>query len=165
MSQAATIRVGREFGRANLAGAARSGYVSAATGLVTMLVIAACLLLFADRIIGLFIDLNDPQNIPVLNLAIGMMTIAAISQILNGPQRIIVGALYGLQDTWVPMLLSLITLWGVGLISGYWLGLHTALAGNGLWLGSAIGIALSGGVYLWRFQRLTSLNRHRNRRG
>lgn len=154
MSQAATIRVGRAVGRANLTAAAQAGYVSAATGLVTMLIISACLLLFPDRIIGLFININDPQNTQVLNLAIGMMTIAAISQIVDGPQRIIVGALYGLQDTRVPMFLSLVTLWGIGLTSGYYLGLHTSLAGNGLWLGSSIGIAISAVVYLWRFQYL-----------
>jgi multidrug resistance protein, MATE family len=156
MSYAATIRVGREIGENNPAGAIRAGYVGAATGLIFMLLMAAILLLFPQQIIGIFIDLSDPRNRNVVLLATGMMTIAAISQILDGPQKIIMGALYGLQDTHIPMFLSLLAFWGIGLTSGYWLGFHTALGGNGLWLGQSIGIAISAVMFFWRFHHLVS---------
>ena len=154
MSYAATIRVGQEIGQNNLAGATRATYVSAATGLAFMLLMAAILLLFPDRIIGIFIDINDPKNINVVTLATKLMTIAAISQILDGPQKIIIGALYGLQDTRIPMLLSLLAFWGIGLTSGYWLGFHTSLGGSGLWIGQSIGIAISAVIFWWRFHYL-----------
>jgi multidrug resistance protein, MATE family len=156
MSYAATIRVGREIGENNPAGAIRAGYVGAATGLIFMLLMAAILLLFPQQIIGVFIDLSDSRNRNVVLLATGMMTIAAISQILDGPQKIIMGALYGLQDTHIPMFLSLLAFWGIGLTSGYWLGFHTALGGNGLWLGQSIGIAISAVMFFWRFHHLVS---------
>ncbi|WP_310486739.1 MATE family efflux transporter [Chamaesiphon sp. VAR_69_metabat_338] len=156
MSYAATIRVGQEIGQNNPAGAVRAGYVGAATGLMFMLLMAAILLLFPHQIISIFIDLSDPRNRNVVPLATGMMTIAAISQILDGPQKIIMGALYGLQDTRIPMFLSFLAFWGVGLTSGYWLGFHTALGGNGLWLGQSIGIAISAVMFFWRFHHLVS---------
>ena len=154
MSYAATIRVGQEIGQNGLLGATRAGYVGAALGLGFMLIMAAVLLLFPQQIIGIFIDTSDPRNANVVTLATGIMTIAAISQILDGPQKIIMGALYGLQDTRIPMILSFLAFWGIGLMSGYWLGFHTSLGGNGLWIGQSIGIAISAVMFFWRFHHL-----------
>lgn len=159
MSYAATIRVGQEMGQNNLVGAIRASYVGTAIGLGFMILMMIMMLLFPQQIIGVFIDIRDPRNINVVTLATGLMTIAAISQILDGPQKIIMGALYGLQDTRIPMLLSLLAFWGVGLTSGYWLGFHTALGGNGLWIGQSIGIALSAVIFFWRFHHLVSAKR------
>jgi multidrug resistance protein, MATE family len=156
MSYAATIRVGQEIGQNNLIGAIRAGYVSAAIGLVFMIILAIILLVFPQQIIGIFIDTDNPQNATVIRLATGLMQIAAISQILDGPQKIFMGALYGLQDTRIPMLLSLVAFWGIGLSSGYWLGFHTDLGGNGLWIGQSIGIAISAAIFSWRFHHLVS---------
>jgi multidrug resistance protein, MATE family len=154
MSYAATIRVGQEIGQNNRVGAIRAGYVGVAIGLGFMLLMAAILLLFPDRIIGIFLDLQDPRNANVVPLATGIMTIAAISQILDGPQKIIMGALYGLQDTKIPAILSFVAFWGIGLTIGYWLGFHTSLGGSGLWLGQSIGIAISAVIFFWRFNHL-----------
>jgi multidrug resistance protein, MATE family len=154
MSYAATIRVGQEIGQNGLLGATRAGYIGAAIGLGFMSIMAVILLLFPQQIIGIFIDTSDPRNANVVTLATGIMTIAAISQILDGPQKIIMGALYGLQDTRIPMMLSLLAFWGVGLSSGYFLGFHTSLGGSGLWIGQSIGIAISAVMFFWRFHHL-----------
>ena len=154
MSYAATIRVGQEVGQNNRAGVNRAGYVGAGIGLAFMVLVMIVMLVFPQQIIGIFIDINDPRNAKVIDLATGLMIIAAISQIVDGPQKIIMGALYGLQDTRVPMFLSLLAFWGVGLTSGYWLGFHTPLGGNGLWIGQSIGIAISAVIFFWRFHHL-----------
>ena len=151
MSYAATIRVGQEVGQNNRAGVNRAGYVGAGIGLVFMILVMIVMLVFPQQIIGIFIDLGDPNNAKVVTLATGLMIIAAISQIVDGPQKIIMGALYGLQDTRIPLLLSLVAFWGVGLTSGYWLGFYTPLGGNGLWIGQSIGIAISAIIFFWRF--------------
>jgi multidrug resistance protein, MATE family len=162
MSYAATIRVGRAIGQSGLVGATRAGYIGAAIGLGFMLIMAAILLIFPRQIIGIFIDISDPRNANVVTLATGLMTIAAISQILDGPQKIIMGALYGLQDTRIPMILSFVAFWGIGLASGYWLGFHTSLGGNGLWIGQSIGIAISAVMFFWRFHHLVRTKRSLN---
>jgi multidrug resistance protein, MATE family len=154
MSYAATIRVGQEIGQNNLSGAIRAGYVGVAIGLGFMIIVTVIMLLIPQQIIGIFIDITDPRNLKVVTLATGLMIIAALSQILDGPQKIIIGALYGLQDTRIPMLLSLLAFWGVGLTSGYWLGFHTSLGGNGLWIGQSIGIGISAVIFFWRFHHL-----------
>ncbi len=162
MSHAATIRVGQEIGKQNILGAARAGYVSTSIGLGFMIVLTIILLVFPQQIIGIFIDTDNPQNANVIRLATGLMQIAAISQILDGPQKILMGALYGLQDTRIPMLLSLFAFWGIGLSSGYWLGFHTDLGGNGLWIGQSIGLAISAAIFSWRFHHLVSKLRSTN---
>ena len=154
MSYAATIRVGQEVGKNNRAGVNRAGYVGAGIGLAFMMLVMIVMLVFPQQIIGIFIDISDPRNAKVIEIATGLMIIAAISQIVDGPQKIIMGALYGLQDTRIPMFLSLLAFWGVGLTSGYWLGFHTPLGGNGLWIGQSIGIAISAVIFFWRFHHL-----------
>jgi multidrug resistance protein, MATE family len=154
MSYAATIRVGQEVGQNNRIGIIRAGYVGAGIGLVFMVLVMLVMLIFPRQIIGIFIDISDPNNAKVISLASGLMIIAAISQIVDGPQKIIMGALYGLQDTRIPLLLSLLAFWGVGLTSGYWLGFYTPLGGNGLWIGQSIGIAISAIIFFWRFHHL-----------
>jgi multidrug resistance protein, MATE family len=154
MSNATTIRVGQQIGAQNILGAQQAGYVSMAIGLIFMTLMTIILLCFPHQIISVFIDINDPRNANVIVLATGMMQVAGISQILDGPQKIIIGALYGLQDTRVPMLLSLFAFWGIGLSSGYWLGFYTPLGGNGLWIGQSIGIGIAAVIFFWRFRHL-----------
>lgn len=156
MSFATTIRVGQWNGRQNVDGVKRAAYVSMWMGGLFMTVMAIALLLFPRQIIGLYLDIDNPENKSAIALATSMLSIAAISQILDGVQTTAAGALRGLQDTRVPMLLSLFAFWGVGLVSGYVLGFPLGFGGVGLWWGQLIGVAVAAGLFVWRFQRLIS---------
>jgi multidrug resistance protein, MATE family len=153
MSYAATIRVGQWLGQQNWRQARQAGYVSMGVGAVFMTVMAIALLTHPRQVIGLYLDLNNPANNNVLAVAVPMLIVAALGQILDGVQRTANGALQGLQDTRVPMLLGFFSFWGVGLTSGYLLGIHFNLGGAGLWLGQSIGLAVAAGVFIWRFSR------------
>lgn len=156
MSFATTIRVGQWIGQQNVTGVERSAHVSMWMGGLFMTVMAITLLLFPRQIIGLYLDTNNPENKNAIALATSMLSIAAISQILDGVQTTAAGALRGLQDTRVPMLLSLLAFWGVGLVSGYVLGFGLGFGGVGLWWGQLVGVAVAAGLFVWRFQRLIS---------
>jgi MATE family multidrug resistance protein len=156
MSFATTVRVGQWVGQQNLEGAKRAGYVSMAMGLGFMAMMAIVLLVFSRQIVGLYLNVQAPQNASVVSLATSMLSVAAISQILDGLQKTTMGALYGLQDTRIPMLLSFPAFWGVGLTAGYLLGFHTSLGGIGLWIGQSIGIGIAAIVFIWRFRRLVT---------
>jgi MATE family multidrug resistance protein len=52
------------------------------------------------------------------------------------------------------MILSFFAYWGVGMLSGYWLGFHTDLGGVGIWIGAYLGLAIAAIAYIWRFNRL-----------
>jgi MATE family multidrug resistance protein len=155
MSFATTARVAQWLGQQNLEAARRSGYISIAVAAVFMALTAIALLTHPQQVIGLYLDIRNPENANVVKLAMPMLTISALAQLLDGVQKTAMGALYGLQDTRVPMLLSLPTFWGVGLTTGYFLGFHVGLGGVGLWIGQSIGVAIAAGVFVWRFYKLT----------
>jgi multidrug resistance protein, MATE family len=156
MSLAATVRVGQWLGQKNFYGVKQSGYLSIAIGFIFMTIMAIALLLFPRSVIGMYIDVGDPANASVIALVSPMLAIAAVSQILDGVHKISYGALQGLQDTRVPMMLSILAFWLVGLPLGYWLGFQVNWGGVGLWLGQSLGIAIAGIVFTWRFYYLTS---------
>jgi multidrug resistance protein, MATE family len=153
MSFATTARVGQWLGQKDVQGIKRSGYLSIGIGFVFTIFVAIAMLLFPRSIVGLYLDLNDPANAQILALALPMLTIATISQVLDAVQKITYGALQGLQDTRVPMLLSIPAFWGVGLTTGYILGFLCGWGGTGLWLGQSIGVAITAMLFLVRFRQ------------
>lgn len=157
MSYAATVRVGQWMGQHDREGTRRAGYIGVAAAAGFMALTAIGLLLFRQQIIGIYLDMNDPEAVSVISLAVPMLMIAALAQFLDGVQRVAMGALYGLQDTRTPMILSVVTFWGIGLTSGYILGFPMGFGGLGLWIGQSIGVAVAGVIFLWRFRGLTSL--------
>lgn len=154
MSFATTIRVGWWNGQNNSDGVRRAAYISICLGAIFMTLMAVVLLLFPRQIISLYLDINKPENAKLVPLFTSMLAVAAVSQILDGVQTTAQGALRGLKDTRVPMLLSFVAFWVFGLASGYFLGFHLGLNGVGLWIGQAIGVGTSAGVFIWRLRRL-----------
>jgi MATE family multidrug resistance protein len=156
MSFAATVRVGQWMGQHDRQGTRRAGYISVAAAALFMTLTAIVILLFRQPIIGIYLNLDDPESASVISLAVPMLMIAALAQFLDGVQRVAMGALYGLQDTRTPMILSLVTFWGIGLSTGYILGFRLGFGGLGLWIGQSIGVAVAGVIFLWRFHSQTS---------
>lgn len=155
MSFATTARVGQWLGRKDNLGIKRAGYISIGIGFAVMLFLAIAMLLFPQAIIGLYIDIQDPANASIVDIALPMLMIATISQVLDAVQKITYGALQGLQDTRIPVLLNISTFWVVGLPTGYFLGFYFGLGGTGLWLGQSIGVATAAILFLLRFRNLT----------
>ncbi|MBW4527658.1 MAG: MATE family efflux transporter [Phormidium tanganyikae FI6-MK23] len=156
MSFAATARIGQWLGRQNRAGIRRAGVVSLSMGAIWTILIAIALLLFPRSIVGLYLDAKAPENAEVVALAVSMLRIGAIAHFFDGVQKIAYGALQGLKDTRVPMLVSLLCYWGVGLFTGYVLAFQFRLGGVGLWLGILSSVAIAAVMFVWRFQWLTS---------
>ncbi len=153
MSYAATVRVGQWLGKKNLEGIKRAGYLSIGTGAMFAIAITTIMLLFPQVIVSLYIDIQDPANAEIVRLALPMLTIATVSQILDAVQKITYGALQGLQDTRIPVLLNIPAFWVIGLTLGYLLGFHFNLGGAGLWLGQSIGVAVAALLFLMRWQQ------------
>ena len=106
------------------------------------------MLLFQKKIVGLYIDINDPANAEIVRLALPMLTVATVSQVLDAVQKITYGALQGLQDTRIPLLLNIPAFWIIGLTSGYVLGFYFDLGSVGLWLGQSVGVATAALLFL-----------------
>jgi MATE family multidrug resistance protein len=101
--------------------------------------------------VSAYLDLNAPENAAVVPLAIRFLAIAALFQLFDGAQVVAAGALRGLQDTRVPMLVAAGGYWIVGFGVAILLGFYTDLRGVGIWIGLASGLAAVAGLLLWRW--------------
>lgn len=151
MSFATTAIVGQWLGRENLREIKRAGSIAITIGFMVMSMVAVVMLLFPRIIIGLYLNLENPANAEIISLALPILRIAAVSQILDGVQKIVYGALLGIQDTQIPVILNVAAFWGVGLTLGYILGFSADLGGVGLWLGQSLGVATAAVFFLIRF--------------
>jgi MATE family multidrug resistance protein len=100
-------------------------------------------MLFAPRLlIGAFLDLDRPENWPVIELAITFLALAALFQLVDGAQAVGSGMLRGLHDTRIPMIFAALGYWGIGFPLGVILGFPFKLEGAGIWIGLASGLAV-----------------------
>ena len=153
ISQATAIRVGHHMGAENFIGVRQATQVSLGLGLIIATITAIIFWTLTKYIAGLFLDLNVASNQPAIHLAEQMLHVAAVFQLVDAVQVICNGGLRGLKDTFVPMVLGLVSYWIVGLGSGYLFGFVFGWQGIGLWWGLATGITASALLLLWRLRR------------
>jgi MATE family multidrug resistance protein len=113
---------------------------------VTQLFSAAVLLFAHAEIAQLY-----TRDAAVIALASSLLLYAALLQLPDGLQMLASGALRGLQDTRVPMMIAVFSYWGIGMPLGAWLGLGLGWGPQGMWVGliTALGIAMV--LMGWRF--------------
>ena len=153
---ATTARVGHAVGRSDPVGVRAAAGVGIATSLGVMCVTAAVYWLAPAFVIGLYLDVHDPVNAGVVAFATTFLRIGALFQLVDGLQVAAIGALRGLKDTRVPMLITLVSYWFVGLGSGVLLAFGLGLEGPGLWYGLVAGLAVAS---VWLSRRFLVLAR------
>ncbi|MBZ9750167.1 MATE family efflux transporter [Deinococcus sp. HMF7604] len=159
LATAASIRVGHHFGAGYPQAARRAGLLGAGLAVTVMLVVSALYILTPGVVIGVFVNVADPNNAGLVATAASFLLIAALFQAFDGLQVTANAALRGLQDTRWPLLISLLAYWPVGLGGGSLLAFGLGLGPRGLWFGLTAGLFLAGGLLLWRFLRRTGPGR------
>jgi multidrug resistance protein, MATE family len=154
ISYATTVRVGQLVGQGDPRGARLSAYVSLGLCTAFMGTVAIVFWLVPEAIVSIYLDIHNPANFEVVAIATTLLRVAAVFQLMDGTQVVAAGALRGLKDTRAPMLIGFCAYWGVGLSSGYWLGLRLGWGGVGLWLGLALGLTVASIIFTWRFNML-----------
>ena len=149
IAMATTVRIGHAVGAGDPSAvrwAALAGYSIAAV----MQTISALVLVFGGAALAGWIT----SDAAVAALAATLMVYAAVFQYPDGLQAMSNGALRGLKDTRVPMYVTVLAYWGLGLPLGLWFGLHRGLGAPGLWLGLILGLSVAAALLSWRFWRL-----------
>jgi MATE family multidrug resistance protein len=118
-----------------------------------MVMTAALMIAFPWTLVGLFLDLSDPAGLRVADLAVGFLAVAGLFQIADGAQGVGAGALRGLKDTRVPMLLAGFGYWIVGMPLGALLAFRAGLGGLGIWIGLATGLLVVAVLMAIRWSR------------
>ncbi|WP_108258030.1 MATE family efflux transporter [Mangrovicoccus ximenensis] len=148
LSQAATVLMGRAHGRRDEE--AKRG-ISVASLVVSLSVAALTIAILAaipQPLIRLFVDAADPMRDAILATGVGLVYMAAIFQLADGAQVILISLLRGVQDTRVPMWLAAFSYWVVGAPLGYVLGIVAGVGAVGVWAGLAGGLSCAA-VLLW----------------
>ena len=143
LAEATTVRVGHAVGRGDRDGLRRAAFAGCALVLATQLVTCSTLLAGNHAIAALYTG-----DAAVRALAASLLLLAAAFQLPDGVQVLSVGALRGLKDTRVPLLIAAFAYWGVGMPLGAMLGLGTggfvpALGPRGMWMGLIAGLSVA----------------------
>jgi len=163
LNVAAMIRVGNQKGRKDYR---RLNEVAQSIFFLTVVIelLFAVVFLTARHVLPeLYLDANDPlnraDNLIVMALASELLLWAAVFQLFDGLQVVIIGALRGMQDVNFTAYITFIAYWLVGFPVCYYLGLHTALASQGIWIGLTLGLTVSALLLYLRFQYLSKTHR------
>jgi MATE family multidrug resistance protein len=106
-----------------------------------------------------FLNMGDSlqavDNAEVIEIASKLLLIAAIFQISDGIQVVVLGALRGLQDVKIPMYITFVAYWIIGFPISFFLGKYTTLESVGIWIGLLAGLTAAALFLYIRFHKLT----------
>lgn len=159
LSVTAMIRISNQKGLndyINLVIVAKSIFLLA---LIIEIVFALFFIVFHNYLPPLFLDTENIQqaldNNQVIKIAAKLLLVAAVFQISDGIQVVVLGALRGLQDVKVPMYITFVAYWVIGFPISFYLGLYTELKATGIWIGLLAGLTVAAIFLYIRFNYLT----------
>jgi len=146
MAQAVTVRVGHAVGRCDLQGVRYAISTGLFIDTIAVLLLAALLSTMPEVFLRIDLDFSNPGNALLIKDASHLLALSGLLLLFDNVRIILFGALRGLKDTQMPMLISALCFGGIALSAAALLSAH--LGGIGVWWGLVIGIA-SGALLLW----------------
>lgn len=154
ISMAATVRVGQAVGRRDGEATRRAGFTAMILAVAFMVIMTVVIALTRHSIPLLFLG-DVAATSETITLAATLLVLGATFFITDGAQSVAAGALRGLNDTRVPLLIAAFSFWIVGFASSYALAFPAGLGAIGVWIGLSLGTSVFAVLLLWRFHALT----------
>lgn len=151
LGHAATIRVGLALGGRRWDDIGYAGWSAMALGMLCVVLTVVVYLLLPVTLVDFFLDLDLPESQAVLDYAVVYLAIAALFQLFDSGQVIAACCLRGLRDTRKPMIQAALGYWGIGVPTALLLGFELDYGGAGIWLGLAVGLAVTAVMLIGRF--------------
>lgn len=148
VAEATTVRIGHALGRDDAHGLRRAALAGYVIVLATQALSALVLLSGNEFVVGFY-----TADAGVAALAASLLLYAAAFQFPDGVQVLSAGALRGLKDTRVPMVLAALAYWGIGMPVGAGLGLGLGWGPKGMWVGLIFGLTMAAVLLCGRFWR------------
>ena len=159
LSVVAMIRVGNQKGLLNYKELRRITFSIFLLGTLFASLFAVIFFIFHKSLPTMYVDLNDSvnyaDNTEVVFIASKLLLVAALFQISDSIQVIILGALRGLQDVKIPTLITFISYWVIGFPISYFLGKEEVYGSFGIWVGLFAGLTTASILLFIRFNTLT----------
>lgn len=154
---AATIRVGNQKGLKNYVELRRIAFSNFILVFFMMSMFTIGFVVLKDILPWAFTD-----NLEVIEIASSLLVIAAIFQLSDGIQAVVLGGLRGLQDVNIPSILTFIAYWIIGFPICYYLGTVLEMGPFGIWIGLLAALTSSAAMLFYRFNNLTNKLIHKN---
>jgi len=159
LSVAAMIRVGNQKGLRDFVELRRIAISIFLLGLSLAFVFAILFLVFHNILPKMYVDFDDVNNLidnsEVVSIAATLLLAAAIFQLSDSAQVILLGALRGLQDVKIPTIITFIAYWLIGFPISYYLGKEDVYGSFGIWIGLIAGLTSAAILLYFRFNYLT----------
>ncbi|RAJ12983.1 MATE family efflux transporter [Olleya aquimaris] len=159
LSVASMIRVGNQKGLQQYFELRRIAVSLFLMGFVFAVIFASLFLIFNQFLPRIYVDFDDvinfTDNMEVVTIASQLLIAAAIFQISDSLQVIVLGALRGLQDVKIPTVITFISYWLIGFPVSWYLGKEDAYGSFGIWLGLLAGLSSAAILLFIRFNYLT----------
>lgn len=148
LGMATAVRVGHAAGAGRLHEVRVRGLAGIGLGVGFALLSASVMLAVPDRIVAVYTDIGA-----LAQVATHFLAFAAVFQICDCVQATANGALRGLKDTRVPMAITVLAYWGVGMPLAVGLSFYSAVGPVGVWWGFIGGLAVAALGLSLRFAR------------
>ena len=139
LSVASMIRVGNQKGLQNFVELRRIAFSIFLLGIILASVFAIIFFAFHNYLPMLYVDFDDTKNLidntEVVEIASKLLVAAAIFQLSDSVQVVVLGALRGLQDVKIPTIITFVSYWLIGFPISWFLGKESAYGSFGIWLG------------------------------
>lgn len=144
---ATAVLVGQAVGRGDPVAARRIGVVGISVCFAIATSVGVLTFLCASAIAHRY-----TADAEVAAHATALLAISAILQMGDGTQSAAAGALRGLKDTRIPMLINGSIYWGIGFTVAYTLGVKLGFGARGIWCGLALALCTAAVVLTLRFR-------------
>jgi MATE family multidrug resistance protein len=151
ISQAATIRVGNAYGRKSKSEMLDRSIAAGTIGVAWSLMTSTMFVIFGAELIALFLAQDEPARGDIITYGVVLLYVAALFQLVDGAQVVAMGVLRGIHDTAVPMLITFVSYWIIGLIGSYTFAFVFGWNGVGLWFGLVLGLGSAAIALATRF--------------
>lgn len=150
VATATAVRVGNAIGRDDPEGMRMAGWVGTCLVVVPMGLAALFVVAFPETVIGFYT--NDPTVVPYALAALAVIPAVCIS---DGVQAVLMGAVRGAADVWIPNLIYGVCFWGMMAPLAWWWGVERGHGAPGLLWVASLALTISAVLAGWRFHVLS----------
>jgi MATE family multidrug resistance protein len=116
-------------------------------------------IIFHNYLPHLFLNMSDSaqflDNKEIIGITAQLLLVAAVFQLSDGIQVVVLGALRGLQDVKIPMYITFVAYWLIGFPISFYLGKYTEFKAVGIWIGLLAGLSAAALFLYIRFARIS----------
>ncbi|OOF37652.1 MATE family efflux transporter [Rodentibacter heidelbergensis] len=156
VGMATTILVGQALGAGSPKKAKNIAYAALILGLTITVITAFITIFFRYEIASIFV--NDDI---VIDMAAGLLFLAAIYQFSDTVQVVVSGILRGYKDTKVILYITLFAYWVIGVPLGYMLArtdfLMPSMGAKGFWIAFVVSLTFAAVLLFYRMRKIQNL--------